>query len=144
MESKYLPDFGATNFPPTNRSYLTLSLGSAVSGAGSYSHRSPNISCGIELDPVALVTALVDVISITLGGFSEVIRRLVRACPFLFDLAKQIVQQRARSEAIARRVEPRITERFFHGDEVVQRLLRRSNPACRFHSDGSSRDQIEI
>jgi len=44
MESKYLPDFGATNLPPIKRSYFGFSFGSAVSGAGSYSHRSPNIS----------------------------------------------------------------------------------------------------
>ena len=43
IESKYLPDFGATNLPPMKRSYCGFSFGSAVSGAGSYSHRSPKI-----------------------------------------------------------------------------------------------------
>src|SRR3982750_952551 len=123
MESKYLPDFGATNFPPTNRSYLTLSFGSAVSGAGSYSHRTPNISCGTELDPVALVTALVDVISIALGGFSEVVRRLGRPRLFFFNLTQQIVQQRARGRENPRGNDARIAERLFDSDEIVEGLF---------------------
>src|ERR1700686_2548738 len=135
IESKYLPDFGATNLPPMKRSYLGFSFGSAVSGAGSYSHKSPKISCGIELVVAAgRAIALGVVMSVALRGLCEVIGRLIRAGFFLFDLAEKIVEQRARPEAIARRIEPRVAEGLFDGDEVVKRLLRRSDPTPRLHA----------
>src|SRR5258705_57533 len=144
IESKYLPDFGATNLPPMNRSYFRFSFGSAVSGAGSYSHRSPKIRCGTELEPVARVTGLVDVISVALGGLSEVVRRLVSAGLFFFDLSQQVVQERAGAEAIARRVEPCVAQGFLDGDEVMERLLRGLDAACGLHSDGDARREVEI
>src|SRR5438309_1474184 len=144
MESKYLFDFGATNFPPIKSSYLAFSLGSAVSGAGSYSHRSPKISCGTALDPVALVTGLVDVMSVALRGLSEVVRRLVGASLFLLDLPQQVIQQRTRSKAVARQIQPRIAERLLDGDKIVQGLLGAPDAARRLHPDRNTRRQIKV
>src|SRR5438552_755406 len=127
------------------RLYFGFSFGSAVSGAGSYSHRSPNISCGIELVVAAgRAIALGVVMSVALRGLCEVVRRLVGAGLFFFDLPEKVVQQRARAEAIARRVEPRVAESFLDCDEVMKGLLRGSDSASRLHADGNSRRQIEI
>src|SRR2546423_6796736 len=128
-----------------NRSYFGLSRGSAVSGAGWYSHKAPRISCGIE--PLAAggrAIALGVVISVALGGFCEVVRRLVRAGLFLFDLPQQVVEQRAGAEPIARRVEPGVAEGFLDGHEIVESLLRRADSSRRFHPDRDPRRQIEI
>src|SRR5438105_285791 len=122
-----------------NKSYFGLSRGSAVSGAGSYSQRSPKISCGIALDPVALVTGLVDVMSVTLGGLGEVVRRLVRAGLFLVDLAQQVVQQRARAKAVATGIQPGVAEGFLYGNEIVKGLLGSWNCTRRLHFDCASR-----
>src|ERR1700693_2247511 len=95
MDSKYLPDLGGTNLPPMKRSYFDFSFGSAVSGAGSYSHRSPNMSCGTELVLAAgRAMALGVVMSVALRGLCEVVGRLVCAGLFFFDLSQQVVQQR--------------------------------------------------
>src|SRR5688572_22454532 len=126
------------------RSYLDFNFGSADSGAGSYSHRSPKMSCGTELVPVGRVTGLVDVISVALRGLCEVIRRLVCAGLFLFDLPQQVVQERAGAEAIARRVEPRVAQCFLDGDEIVERLLGVPDAAGGLHPDRDARRKIEI
>src|SRR4051812_6410460 len=127
------------------RSYRVSSLGSAVSGAGSYSHRSPNISCGIELAAAAgRATALGVVMSIILSRFCEVIRRLIRTRLFFLYLSQQIVEQRARTKAVPRRIEPRVAECLFNGHEIMQRLLRSSNSARRLHSDRDTCCEIEI
>src|SRR5207237_1301594 len=142
-ELKYFPDFGATNFPPMKRSYLSLMRGSAVSGAGSYFQRSPKISSGIGAFPVR-GTGRVDVISVALRRFGVVVRRLIRAGLFLVYRPHQIVEQRAGAEAVARIVEPRVAERFLDGDEKMERQLRRADSAGRLHSDRLACGEVVI
>src|SRR5689334_19165226 len=82
--------------------------------------------------------------SVALGSFSEVVRSLIRSRLFFLDLSQQIVEQRAGTEAIPRRVEPRVAEGFLHCYEIVERLLRVSDSTGRLHSDRNSRRQIEV
>src|SRR6266511_2321293 len=102
--------------------------GSADSGAGSYSQRSPKMSCGMFALPAPeRGTGLVDVMSVALRRFRVVVRRLIRARLFLVDLPHEVVQERARAEPVARRIEPCIAECLLYGDEIMQRLLRGAN-----------------
>src|ERR1017187_1298972 len=49
IDSKYFPDAGGTNSPFMKSSYRDFIFGSALSGAGSNSHRSPKTSSGARL-----------------------------------------------------------------------------------------------
>src|SRR2546423_2134422 len=118
-----------------NKSYFALSRGSAVSGAGSYSHKSPKISCGTEpLAAAGRAIALGGVISIALGSLCEIIGRLVSTGLFFLDLPQQIVEQRARAEAIASGIQPGIAQCFLDGDEIVQCLLGGDRKSTRLNS----------
>src|SRR2546423_2351394 len=128
-----------------NKSYFALSRGSAVSGAGSYSHKSPKISCGTEpLAAAGRAIALGVVISIALGSLCEIIGRLVSTGLFFLDLPEQVVEQRARAETIASGIQPRVAQCFLDCDQVVQRLLGGSDAACGLHSDCDAGRQIKI
>src|SRR5207237_7093441 len=114
-------------------------------GAGSYSHKSPKISCGIEPGAAGgRATALGVVMSVALRRLGEVIRRLVRPSLFLFDLSQQVIEQRAGAAAIARRVEPRVAEGFFDGYEIMKSLLGGAASARRLHPDCAHRRQIAL
>src|SRR5262245_49541668 len=53
--------------------------------------------------------------------FGEVLGRLVVACALLLELHEYIVKQRAGSKAKPLWAEPRVTERLFDDDEVMER-----------------------
>src|SRR5881628_1991650 len=82
--------------------------------------------------------------SVALGGFAEVIRRLVGAGFFFFELAEQIVEERAGAETVALVGEPRVAERLLHRDEKLQRLLRGADAAGGLHADGDAGIEVEI
>lgn len=62
-------------------------------------------------------------ISIPLSRIAENIWRLIRAGALLFDLPRQIIQQRGCAEAVACVMQPSVAERLLGRDEEVQRLL---------------------
>src|SRR4051812_43129469 len=171
MESKYFPEAGATNLPPMKSSYRGFSFGSAVSGAGSYSHRSPKISSGagrplervagrvfffaevkvgmdeLSFEGAALVahgrrrTAPYDLIG--LSRFTKVIRRLVSAGLFLLDLAKEVVEQRGGAETVSGVVQPLVAQRFLHRNEELQGLLGSADATGGLHCDRNAGIQVE-
>src|SRR2546423_5736986 len=68
----------------------------------------------------------------------EVVRVLVTPGALLMDLHEHVVEQRRRAEPIAIRREPCDPARLVHLYQVLTRLLRLTDPACRLHADDTA------
>src|ERR1019366_7466736 len=100
-----------------------LSFGSALSGAGSNSQRSPNMSSARGRPVVLLAGGM----SVALRGLAEVIRRLVRSGPLPLELPEEVVEERAGADPVPPGGEPRVAQGLLDRDQVLERVLRRPN-----------------
>src|SRR5579863_1907694 len=106
---KASPSIGSTNSPPMKSPYDgRRSTMARDSGAGEYSQLIGECRSAGRGDR---------------SLDAEVIRTHVRTGELLCPLHEKVVEQRRRAEAEMRRVQPFVTDRLVHEDEVSDRVL---------------------